>query len=225
MKKIVLLFFLSLTSSLAFAQEYGGAVPELQVSYFGEFIFHPGAKVGISLPFSEWTKLRQQQSKRRGEYSIVKQKELRLGGNVGFYNIVRNHTGYFANVDLTWRRSKYYSYRPEKKGQIELGIGLGYFRYRLHGTTFTPNGDSFDEINGNGGAFLPSFLFGYGGTFRYQGERNARYFLRSSFSAEIPFGYAFQFITALEAGIAIPLKIKGFEVQKGKVKVKERKRK
>lgn len=222
------IFFLSLiilflTKNLE-AQNYGSPVPEIQVAYYGEFLFHPGAKVGISLPFSTWRTEKPQETKRRGEYAIVKQKELRIGSNLSFYNIVRNHTGYLLNAELTYRRSKFYSFRPEKKGQLEYAIGLGYFRYSLHGTTFKPDGDSFKEINGKGGAFMPSFAIGYGGNFKWKGERNARYYVKPILLAEIPFGYAFQFTTVLEAGIAVPLDIKGFDVNKGGTKIRGRKK-
>lgn len=225
MNRITFLLVLCFFSCGLYAQNYGGAVPEFQFAYFGEFFFHPGAKAGISFPFTEWSKEKMQETKRRGVYAIVKQKELRVGGNVGFYNIVRNHTGYFSNLELTFRRSKFYSFRPEKKGHLELGLGVGYFRYRLHGTTFKPTEEGFEEIRGNGGAFMPSFSVGYGGTFRWNGERNARYFLKSSAYGEVPFGTALQIITALEAGVSIPLNIKGFEVKQGERVVKELRKK
>jgi hypothetical protein len=206
------------------AQKGGSPLPEIQVAYYGEFLFHPGAKVGISLPFWEWRTEKPQSSKRRGDYAIVKQKELRLGSNLSFYNIVRNHTGFLLNAELTYRRSKFYSFRPEKKGQLEFAFGMGYFRYRLHGTTFQPDGESFKEINGNGGAFMPSLSASYGGTFKYQGTHAARYYLKPIMLAEIPFGTALQVTTVLEAGIALPLGIKGFAVKNGGTKIKRKKK-
>lgn len=215
-RKTLLLLSLFFALKSMDAQTYPSAVPELQIAYYGEFMFHPGAKVGLSLPFSEWTKERPQQTKRRGKYAIVKQKEFRLGSNLSFYNIPRNHTGYLLNAELTYRRSKFYSFRPEKKGQLEYAIGLGYFRYSLHGTTFRPDGGSFKEINGNGGAFMPSVALSWGGNFRWKDGRNGRYFIKPVLLAEIPFGTGLQLITVVEAGIAIPLDIKGFDIQKNK---------
>lgn len=188
--------------------------PEVQVAYFGETFFRPGAKIGINLPFEEWRKEKPQETRRRGQYAIIKEFQSRIGANVGFYHQVRNHNGYFFNTELTLRRSKFYSFRPEKKGILDFTIGLGYFRYQLLGTTFTPDGDSFREINGNGGAYLPSIGFAWGGTLKWQGGHNARYYVKSNVMAEVPFGTALQFILSAELGVAVPVQLQFFNPKK-----------
>ena len=77
MQKYILIGLLSFLAEMTLAQSYPEPVPELQVAYFGEFLFHPGAKVGLSLPFYQWRTEKPQSSKRKGDYAIVKQKELR----------------------------------------------------------------------------------------------------------------------------------------------------
>ncbi len=200
---IILLTFL--LGKNANAQDSPFQQTEIQVSYFGEFLAHPGMKIGISHPILFGKKEKERKPKYRDPYIWTKHRMIRVGGNLGFYHQVNNHNGYFANAELTYQKVKTKSYDPNRYKSFEVSIGAGYFRYQLIGTTFKTEGDSFKEINGGGNAFMPSISVAWGSNIKWIKSANVRYFVKPVVFFEIPFGTGFQTHAALEVGVAMPL--------------------
>ena len=101
--------------------------PVLTVSYFGEFIGHPGFKAGINVPIA-------------GRHKPGKRHSLLLaGGNAGAYYHKGNHTGLFLEAEL--------GYRFITKGgfKIESFLSAGYHRSFVDGPVYRVN--SFNEVS------------------------------------------------------------------------------
>jgi len=149
MKKILLVIFtFPLFVLNANAQGFFKSKPEFQVSYFGEFLFHPGIKVGAQIPFLEGEKIKSKHRKQKGDFTLTKNRQLKIGANVGLYHQSNFHNGYFANIELTYQKRKHKSFKPNRYKYFEASFGLGHFRYQLLGTTFTADGDALKEIKG-----------------------------------------------------------------------------
>jgi len=201
---IVFILLLGLGSQLS-AQSLFSQPPEFQLSYFGEFMYHPGVKAGIHFPFSSSTKLKTKENRKRGRFTKTKFKQLKLGGNIAFYQQRQHLTGYLANVELTYQRTKNKSFNPNKFKHFEAAIGLGYYRYQLKGTTFSTDGNTFQESNGNGNAFLPSLSVAWGRTIPFIKKTDVRTFIKSSLYFEMPHGIGVLPHYVWEAGFATSL--------------------
>ena len=95
--------------------------PVLTVSYFGEFIGHPGFKAGINVPLA-------------GRHKPGKRHSLLLGGgNVGAYYHKGNHTGLFVEGEL--------GYRFVTRGgfKLETFLSAGYHRSFIDGPVYSVN--------------------------------------------------------------------------------------
>lgn len=200
----VLITFFSFLSSIH-AQSFLSNTPEFQVSYFGELFVHPGAKIGIHFPFYEKNKLKYRNRKRKGDFTLTKNRKLKLGSNLAFYRQGKNHKGYLSNIELTFHNTRNRSYKPDKYRHFEASVGMGYFRYALSGTTFTPDGDSFKDIKGNGNALMPSISIGTGKSLKFIKSIDVRYFVKGSNYFEIPHGLGKLKHFALEIGFASTL--------------------
>ena len=93
--------------------------PALTLSYFGEFIGHPGFKAGLNVPIA-------------GKHQPGKRHSLLLAGaNLGSYYHRGNHTGIFIEAEL--------GYRWTTKGgfKVETFISTGYHRSLIDGPVFS----------------------------------------------------------------------------------------
>lgn len=118
----------------------------VSLSYFGEFVGHPGFKAGIETPLA-------------GSYKPGKRHSiLLLGGNLSAYYHQGNHTGLFVDTEL--------GYRFVTKGgfKAETFIGLGYHRSYIDGPVYTVNGSNEVKRNRFAGqnTFLLLWSFGLG---------------------------------------------------------------
>lgn len=179
---------------------------EYQIGYFGEFFAHPGVKLGASYPFVQKLKTKERYSKKyKTTFSKTKIHQLKIGSNLAFYHQVDNHNGLLFNVELTYQKIKNKSKKPNKLKYFDASIGLGYFNYQLNGTTFQSTENGFEEINGNGNAFMPSFAIAWGRNLRFVKSMDIRYYIKPTFMFETPVGIGTHPRFALEIGIASTL--------------------
>lgn len=178
---------------------------EYQLAYFGEFFAHPGVKLGASYPFFQKVKTKEKQKKK---YELVKTKvhQWRVGSNLAFYHQVDNHNGYLWNVELTYRRSKNKSKKSNKWKHFEASYGLGFYHYELLGKTFQTADSGFEEINGNGNAFLQSIAIAWGKNIRLIKAADVRYYFKPTLYLETPAGTGTQARFVMEIGLATSLK-------------------
>ena len=178
---------------------------EYQIGYFGEFFAHPGVKVGAAYPFAQKLKTKEKQ-KRKYTLTKTRIRQLKVGTNLAFYNQVNNHNGYLWNIELTYQRIKNKSKKPNKLKYFDASIGLGYFHYELLGETFQSTENDFEEINGNGNAFMPTLAFAWGRNLQFVKSMDMRYYIKPTFMFERPVGIGTHPRFALEIGLASTLR-------------------
>lgn len=174
---------------------------EYQIAYFGEFIGHPGIKLGATYPIFQKLKAK---NKEKRKYTLTKTKiqQWKVGTNLAFYNQVNNHNGYLFNVELTYQKIKNKSKKPNKFTYFDASIGLGYFHYELIGKTFQPTENGFEEINGNGNALMPSLAVAWGRNIQFVKSMDMRYYVKPTILVETPAGTSAHVRFALEIGLA-----------------------
>jgi len=126
----------------------------------------------------------------------------KVGSNLAFYNQVNNHNGFLFNVELTYQKIKNKSKKPNKLKYFDASVGLGYFHYELIGKTFQSTENGFEEINGNGNAFMPTIAVAWGRNLRFVKSMDMRYYVKPTFMAETPVGVGTHLRFALEIGLA-----------------------
>lgn len=116
---IAFIFFFSFVVFPQISAAQGSIQPDLTLSYFGEFIGHPGVKAGISVPL--W-----------GQHKPGKRHTLLLGGgNIGAYHHRGNHTGLFLEGALGYRL-------VTKRGfKLETILTAGYHRSIVDGPVYS----------------------------------------------------------------------------------------
>lgn len=207
--KILLPLFLSLF--LLYQESFGQVEPagewastEIEVSYFGEMLLHPGLKIGLNLPFTTLSIAKEKSSKKRGTYFVERKRQYIVGANLASYFQVENHQGYLLNGEFGYRVLKTKSYKPEKMKFWEVGIGAGLYHYELSGQSFEFSDSSFTEIKGRGNAFMPSLYVSWGRSIRISSFRSL-IFIKTSSAWEIPFNIGAQQRIIVEVGMSIPL--------------------
>lgn len=177
---------------------------EYQIAYFGEFIGHPGMKIGVAYPFAQKLKTKDKQKRK---YTLTKTRihQWKAGANLAFYHQVNNHNGYLFNIELTYQKIRNKSKKPNKFKYFDASIGLGYFHYELSGKTFQATENGFEEINGNGNALMPSLSVAWGKNIRFVKSANVRYYVKPTILLELSAGTGTHTRFALEIGVATTL--------------------
>lgn len=179
---------------------------EYQFGYFGEFVGHPGVKLGASYPFAQKLKTKERYSKKYKETFLkTKIHQWKVGSNLAFYHQINNHNGFLFNVELTYQKIKNKSKKPSKLKYFDASIGLGYFHYELNGKTFQSTENGFQEINGNGNALMPSLAVAWGRNIRFVKSIDMRYYVKPTVLLELPAGTGAHTRFALEIGVASTL--------------------
>ena len=165
----------------------------LKGSYFGEFVSHPGFKLGVETPYAVRMK-----EKRR----VTKEKSKLLSASLGFYHHVDNHYGTFLLAEAGRRGA-----RP-KGFTTEHWVGLGFFRSWLASPTFEVSDDG--EVNQVIGAgrnrLMLSMAAGWGWDFSRSLNIPIVFNLKPTLFFEIPHNNAIMPRVALDVGIIYLLK-------------------
>ncbi len=181
----------------------------LKAGYFGEFLVHPGVKVGLE--YTLWRKDKQKiryWKRKDKEYAKSRTRTIFMAGNTAAYYHPNNHTGTFLNFEVGYRKYKNKNKKSSRAHRIkfkEIAVGYGYYRYFLHGTTLKWNGDDFVRTLGTQGAFMPYFGFGWGRDFSLKGKQTHSWHVRPVIFLEIPYGTLGLLHYAIEMGWSFPL--------------------
>ena len=205
---LLLLFCLNLISSSVSAQvEPAGqwAAPEWEFSYFGEMFYHPGLMLGANFPYTRLSVAREKSSKKRGSYFVERKRQYILGTNLGMYFQPENHQGYLLNGELGYRSLKTKSYKAEKNSFWQIDLGVGLYDDDLYGKTFQIGDSGFEEIKGDGFAFMPSLSYSWGRSIGI-GDFRALWFSKLSTAVEIPFNIGTQPHLIFQTGFIPPIK-------------------
>ncbi|MEM6801239.1 MAG: hypothetical protein AAF696_07530 [Bacteroidota bacterium] len=203
---ISLCLFLNFSSISAQVEPAGQwAAPEWEASYFGEMLYHPGLMVGANFPFTRFSVAKEKSSKRRGDYFVERKRQYVIGTNLGMYFQPENHQGYLLNGEFGYRSLKTKSYKPEKNSFWQIDVGVGLYYYDLNGSTFILGDSGFEEIKGDGFAFMPSLSYSWGRSLRI-GEFKVIWFSKLSTAVEIPFNIGTQPHLIYQTGFILPIK-------------------
>ena len=147
---------------------YKDISPYYTFSYWGEFIFHPGIKIGYDIPFYNRGKIKMNPKWKKFSFRLH---QFFLNPNMGYFIHPGNHQGlsfgydigyrftFKCNKDEFWRRNGFFievfsnidyfiqinngtTYRQNKKGQIVKSVPLKH--YFMPGVAFGL-GYSFNE--------------------------------------------------------------------------------
>ena len=161
---IIILSFLIPLGGLAQEQEKKifnkefkiGEYAPMYVSYYGNFITHPGVKLGF-----DWNLLMIEKTKEKKKRIKTIRKILLVTPSIAYYSHKASHKGLIISTDLAWRRyCKRMFYR-------EVSLGIGYFRKFNSGETWeTIDAARVTNINSSSsGYFAPSISFAFGKRF------------------------------------------------------------
>ncbi|MCK5134518.1 MAG: hypothetical protein KAR19_01925 [Bacteroidales bacterium] len=163
-KLIIILSFLIPLGILAQEQEKEvtdkefklGEYAPMYVSYYGNFVTHPGIKLGF-----DWNLLMIEKTKAKKKRIKTIKKILLVTPSITYYSHKASHKGLIISTDLAWRR---YS---EKLFFREVSLGAGYFRKFNSGETWETNDDGTVSNIGSTsrGYFAPSISFAFGKRF------------------------------------------------------------
>lgn len=156
----------------------------ISISYFGEFLTHPGAKLGL-------------------EYILLEKNGNKLisGFNLGYWGQYRISNNLFAVADIGYR----YTFRSGFF--LEAIVGAGYNHIIPDGKIYNYSGGVISQGSNTGyGVFMPVGSIGIGYHLGYEkGNPGAQLYLRPTFFGQFPVANTFIPNIALEAGITIPI--------------------
>ena len=114
MHKIIIFLIAAIVSYSLHGQENQKQI-QVNISYFGETLIHPGVEIGYENTFYKW---------------------FNYTASIGTYIHQRHHAGLFLNSGINWRYTFPVGY------SLEFGIGLGYLHTWQHGgRTYTVDDD------------------------------------------------------------------------------------
>jgi hypothetical protein len=175
----------------------------INISYFGINATHPGLKVGVEVPF--WERLKEKE-KRNGNIRL-KQRDLFVTSNVGFYHHQQNHSALFLNSEIGYRKTR------NKRNQVGVLVGVGYMRTFLSGTTYQTSDSGTPEpikLAGNS-YFMPSFSFFLGEDLSERRGIPITWHLKPTVFFQTPYNHSFNVQAALELGITYQFKSFGIK--------------
>ncbi len=188
---LLLILFLYVT---AHSQDQPSAPPlEMNISYFGETITHPGLKIGMESALSQKSR---EKIKRTGK-TFTKRKLLFLATSLGGYHQHRFHTGIFINGEIGYRVTK-------KKGiKTELLVGLGYLRTFVDGDTYgvDDSGNIHRQRHEGQSGVMPSIAFGVGKDLRFTEQGAWSWHIRPSLYFQVPYNHTYLPHFILETGM------------------------
>lgn len=149
---------------------YGNTV---NLSYFGEHLFHPGLRLGYEIPALHNKIVKP----RKTSHSLM------LHPGIGYYKHVYNHSALFLNMEAGYNILFFFGL----EGRINLGVG--YLRTFLDGEVYEMKEDgTFKKVPlaGNN-TFMPSLSLHLGYDFSRLTESKLGFFIKPSIFFQIPY--------------------------------------
>lgn len=151
-------------------QEYSlGEYAPVSISYYGNFVTHPGVKVGF-----DWNLFLVEKTKQKKTTTRTIRNLYLISPSVAFYSQKGSHLGLVVMADFAWR------HYTKKLFFTETSLGLGYFRKFNSGETWVENEDGSVSNIGNTsrGYFTPSVSFAFGKQFRLKSDQSIEVFTK-----------------------------------------------
>ena len=193
-KAIILVLSLFMLTSSAIAQ---GLRPyAVSVSYAGEMITHPGAKVALEYRLRRWNKVKK--SKRGLANTRSKAEDINFG--VGFFYHEDYQTALFVLPE-------YHYMNANRKGFFwGVGGGLGYMRSFVPSTyEYDPGTGEVNEVIAGHHYGLAGVHFSFGQDLYIKRQQPVKYFIKPQFLLAFPNYPRFVGYFLLEAGLSFKL--------------------
>jgi len=188
----VLLVFVS-TSTCA---QFSVAPHNIGISYIGETITHPGAKLSLMYNLDHWNKV----SKSKRGLAKTKIRDITLNVNFGGFFHNRYQTSFFLLPEIEFSQSN-------RKGWYwATGVGAGYMRAIIPNTYEVQDDGTVSEVNAGHNYGMASVYFTYGKDLYIQNKKRFRFFLKPQFAMVFPNYPTVTGYFLFEAGVAYKLR-------------------
>lgn len=166
------------------------------VSYIGETVTHPGAKLSLMYNLAQWNKV----NKSKHGLAKTRRRNTTLNVNFGGFYHKRYQTAIFFLPEIEFSQSN-------KKGWYwATGVGAGYMRTIIPNTYEVQEDGSVSEVNAGHNYGMASIYFAYGKDLYIQNQKRWRFFLKPQFALVLPSFPAVTGYFLLEAGVAYKLR-------------------
>jgi len=185
----IILFTVSVTSALG---QIVFMPSNISVSYVGEMITNPGAKISLNYTLKHWRSI--SKDGRGLAKTHIKNYQLNFSG--GFFYHKRYQTALFFLPEFEYHSAN-------RKGRFwGVGAGLGYMRTLIPNTFEVNENGEVNSVNAGHNYGLASIYLTFGRDFYIAKNKNWKYFIKPQYVMAIP---GFPNITSyflLELGVA-----------------------
>ncbi|MEQ8238176.1 MAG: hypothetical protein RIA69_03140 [Cyclobacteriaceae bacterium] len=219
MKKVMLVF-LSLVSFGVLAQETKkktfnnafnlGEYAPIYVSYYGNFITHPGAKIGF-----DWNLLTIEKKKEKKTRIKTVMHLFFATPSVTFFNLKETYNAFIVSGEAGWRRY------GKRMFYEEVNVGLGYYTIFNQGDTWETKDDGTVSNIGTSatGYLTPSISFAFGQRFVLKNQIPMAVFTRLNTNLLLNYNAASIAEVSLELGMRMNV---NWGIRTGAVKTKSK---
>jgi hypothetical protein len=182
-----------------------GGLP-FYVSYYGNFLTHPGIKMGL-----DWNLFMIEKTKEKRRRPKTIRKVLLVTPAISYYTHNASHNGLLASTDLAWRRySKNLFYR-------EISVGVGYFkRYNAGDTWDVMEDGAVTNVGASSrGYFSPSVSLSLGKRFNKQDPSPISVFTKLNSNLLVDYNASMSVELSVELGLRI---IRGWGINANKIR-------
>ena len=182
------------TSMFVAVQGQNYEIPKWQISmsYFGELLTHPGARIGIATPISQNIK------QKKDEAYVTK--GWVVGGYFTYYHHVRNHRGLMLTSSIG-------RHRIGKKGLLlNINLEAGYMLSLLDGEVYEWNGTEMEEASKGSSHIVAGLNGGIGWDFGKKTELPISFLIQPHIYLQAPYNTFFTPRVATEFRLIYHLK-------------------
>lgn len=190
------LFLLCVVSSVLCCGQFSITPHNIGLSYIGETVTHPGAKLSLMYNLDHWNKV----SKNKRGLAKTKIRDITLNVNFGGFYHKRYQNSFFFLPEIEFSQSN-------RKGWYwASGVGLGYMRTVISNTYEVKDDGSVSEVNAGHSYGMASVFFTCGKDLYIQNKKHFRFFVKPQFAMVFPNYKTLTGYFLLEAGVAYKLR-------------------
>ena len=182
----------------------------LYVSYYGNYVTHPGLKVGF-----DWNLMTIEKTKEKKNQIKTIRYLFLATPSVAFFNLSETYNALVVSGDISWRRY------DKRLFYEEIGVGLGYYTLFNIGDTWETNADGTVSNTGSSsnGYLAPSVSFALGQRFMLKNQTPMEVFTK--FNTNFLMNYNASTIAEISLELGVRLNL-NWGIRTGEVKTKNK---
>jgi hypothetical protein len=199
------------TKKQTFNKEFNlGEYAPLYVSYYGNFITHPGAKIGF-----DWNLFTVEKKKEKKKRTKTVRHLFFATPSVAFFNLNETYNALIVTGEAGWRRY------GKRMFYEEVNVGLGYYTIFNRGDTWEANDDGTVSNIGTSatGYLAPSISFAFGQRFVLKNQMPMAVFAR--FNTNLLLNYNATSIAEVSLELGMRMNV-NWGIRTGAVKTKSK---